>query len=102
MVPGEPQESRWPVVTLLPFVARPDLHMLLLPRFARDVAHRLGLEFAYEPRPNWATYSSLLGSAETLLQKLRPLGARDHADVDAFMHVVMAKPARASRTPTAR
>jgi hypothetical protein len=91
MTPDEPQESRWPIVTLLPFVARPDLHMLLRPRFARDVAHRLGLELAYEPRPNWATYSSLLGSTEALLQKLRPLGARDHADVDSFMHVVMAK-----------
>jgi hypothetical protein len=94
MAPGAPEESGWPIVTLLPFVARPDLHMLLRPRFACDVAHRLGHELAYEPRPSWSTYSALLRSAEVLLEKLRPLGARDHVDVESFMHVVTAKHAR--------
>jgi hypothetical protein len=28
---------------------------------------------------------------EVLLEKLRPLGARDHVDVDSFMHVVRTK-----------
>lgn len=91
MVPGATEEARWPIATLLPFVARPDLHMLLRPRFACDVGHRLGLELAYEARPNWSTYSALLRSAELLLEKLRPLGARDHVDVETFMHVVTAK-----------
>jgi len=97
MTQGAPHESHWSIVTLLPFVARPDLHMLLQPGFARDASHRLGLELAYEPRPNWATYSSLLRSAEVLLERLRPLGARDHVDVDSFMHVVMAKHPRPKR-----
>jgi hypothetical protein len=94
MPPGAPQESGWALVTLLPFVARPDLHMLLRPRFACEVGHRLGLELAYEARPNWSTYSTLLRSTEVLLEKIRPLGARDHVDVEAFMHVVTAKHAR--------
>ena len=94
MAPGATQESRWPLVTLLPFVARPDLHMLLRPRFACEVGHRLGLELAFEPQPNWSTYSALLRSTELLLERLRPLGARDHVDVEAFMHVVTAKHAR--------
>jgi len=94
MAPGMSQESGWPILTLLPFVARPDLHMLLRPRFACEVGHRLGLELAYEPKPNWSTYSALLRSTELLLEKLRPLGARDHVDVEAFMHVVTAKHAR--------
>ena len=85
---GGSPESSWPVVTLLPFVARPEHHMLLRPRFACNVAQRLGLELAYDAAPNWKTYSALLGSAELLLEKLRPLGARDHFDVDAFMNVV--------------
>ncbi len=88
MVPGVSPESGWPMVTLLPFVARPDLDMVLQPRFACDAAHRLALELAYEPRPSWSTYSALLKSAKVLLQKLGPLGARDHIDVDSFMHVV--------------
>jgi hypothetical protein len=94
MTPGAAEESRWSLVTLLPFVARPDLHMLLRPRFACDVGHRLGLELAFEPRPNWSTYSALLRSTELLLERLRPLGARDHVDVEAFMHVVTAKHVR--------
>jgi len=99
-VPGASHESRWPIVTLLPFVARPDLHMLLRPRFACEVAQRLGLELAYGAEPNWATYSTLLRSAEVLLERLRPLGARDHVDVDSFMHVVTAKPARPRPKPS--
>jgi hypothetical protein len=95
MPPGASEDSAWPIVTLLPFAARPDLHMLLRPRFACDVGHRLGLELAYEPRPGWSTYSALLRSTALLLEKLRPLGARDHVDVEAFMHVVTAKHARA-------
>jgi hypothetical protein len=91
MAPGVSGESGWPIVTLLPFVARPDLHMLLRPRFACDVAHRLGHELAYEPQPGWSTYAALLRSAEVLLEMLRPLGARDHVDVEAFMHAVTTK-----------
>jgi hypothetical protein len=95
MAPGATQESGWPIVTLLPFVARPDLHMILRPRFACEVAQRLGLDLAYEARPSWRTYSALLRSVDVLLEKLRPLGARDHVDVDSFMHAVTAKPSRA-------
>ena len=98
MPPGASQESSWPIVTLLPFVARPDLHMLLRPRFACEVGRRLGLELAYDPKPNWSTYSALLRSTELLLEKLRPLGARDHVDVEVFMHVVTAKHAPRSRS----
>jgi hypothetical protein len=97
--PGGSQESGWPTVTLLPFVARPDLHMVLRPRFACDVALRLGHELAYEPRPNWSTYSALLRSTEVLLEKLRPLGARDHVDVESFMHVVTMKHPRPKAQP---
>ena len=91
MARGAPLESGWPMVTLLPFVARPDVHMLLRPRFACEVAQRLGLELAYDAEPNWWTYAALLRSAEVLLEKLRPLGAGDNVDVDSFMHVVTTK-----------
>lgn len=99
MEPGATRESGWPIATLLPFVARPDVHMLLRPRFACEVGHRLGLELAYQPEPNWSTYSALLRSTEALLERLRPLGARDHVDVEAFMHVVTAKRARPKAAP---
>lgn len=91
---GATPESGWPVVTLLPFVARPDVHVLLRPDFVCNGAQRLGLELVYEAAPNWATYASLLDATRQLLEKLRPLGARDHVDVEAFMYVVLASPAR--------
>lgn len=100
MPPGGIRESSWPVVTLLPFVARPDLHMPLRPRFACEVARRLGLELAYRAQPGWLTYAALLRSAQVLLEKLRPLGARDNVDVEAFMHVVTAKQGRPKAQPS--
>jgi hypothetical protein len=100
MPPGGVRESSWPVITLLPFVARPDLHMPLRPRFACEVAQRLGLELAYRAQPGWRTYAALLRSAGVLLEKLRPLGARDNVDVEAFMHVVTAKQARPKPQPS--
>jgi hypothetical protein len=93
--PGGARESSWPLVTLLPFVAQPDRHMILRPKFTCDAAQRLGLELHYEPSPNAATYAALLGSAELLLESLRPLGARDYIDIESFMHVTTARPSRA-------
>ncbi len=98
---GTAPESLWPAVTLLPFVGRPDVHMLLRPHFACDAAQRLGFSLAYEAVPSWDTYASLLASTGQLLDKLRPLGARDHIDVESFMHAALAAPARAKpRTVT--
>ncbi len=101
LAPAAAPESRWPAITLLPFVARPDVHMLLRPHFACDVSERLGLELAYDAEPNWHTYVSLLKGCEQLLEKLRPLGARDHVDVEAFMHAATAKQARPKPQPRA-
>jgi hypothetical protein len=99
MPAGATQESGWQLVTLLPFVARPDVHMLLRPRFACEAGRRLGLELSYDAAPNWTTYSALRRSAELLLERLRPLGARDHVDGEVFMQVVTAKHARPKPQP---
>jgi hypothetical protein len=85
------EESAWSVVTLLPFVARPDVHMVLRPQLTCDVARRLGLELEYDAAPSWRAYQSLLRCTGSLLEKLRELGARDHMDVEAFMYAATAK-----------
>lgn len=94
LAPAGPAEAAWPLVTLLPFVAQPDRHVILRPKLTCDAAERLGLELRYEPSPNARTYASLLASAELLLESLRPLGARDYIDVEAFMHASTSKAAR--------
>lgn len=98
LAPGATPESRWPAVTLLPFIARPDVHMLLRPQPACDGAQRLGYELAYEAAPSWTTYESLLASTGQLLEKLRPLGARDHIDVETFIHAALTRPVRPKAT----
>jgi hypothetical protein len=81
----------WQVATLLLFIAQPDRHMLLQPKTTCDAANRLGFSLSYEATPNWKTYSALLRSSDLLLAALKPLGARDHIDVECFMHVIASK-----------
>jgi hypothetical protein len=89
--------AAWGVATLFPFLADPGRHMLLRPKPMRGAAERLGCDLRYEPAPNWATYSALRAFAGKLLQRLRPMGARDLIDVEAFLHAIATK-----RPPTAR
>lgn len=91
---GEASHSGWSLATLLPFVAQPDRHMLLRPNVTCEAARRLRLAVEYRPDPSWSTYSTLLQASGELLEKLRPLGASDYVDVEAFMHVAMAKHSR--------
>lgn len=92
-LPREANAPAWPLVTLLPFLARPDQHVLLRPKLVSQAAHRLGLELRFATDPNWITYSTLLHSCALLLEKLRPLGARDLIDVESFLTIVTVRPA---------
>jgi hypothetical protein len=91
--PGGNGTSGWPLLTSLPFIAQPERHMLLRPKLTSLAAHRLGLELRFAAEPNWVTYSTLLRSSEQLLEKLRPIGARDYIDVESFMNLATARPA---------
>jgi hypothetical protein len=92
-LPTEAGTPAWPLVTLLPFIARPEAHMLLRPKATSQAAHRLGLELRFAAEPNWTTYSTFLRSSEQLLGRLRSIGARDLVDVDAFLTLVTTRPA---------
>ena len=91
--PADEGSRGWQLVTLLPFLAQPDRHLLLRPKLTSQAAHRLGLELRFAAAPNWTTYSTLLKSAEQLLEKLRPLGASDLVDVESFLTVVTTRAA---------
>lgn len=83
---GVPSEAAWPMATFFPFVAVPSRQVLLLPRSASAGASRLGCDIQYQASPNWNTYVRLRDLSTRLLEKLGPSGARDHADVEAFLH----------------
>ncbi len=80
--------ASWPVLTILPFLARPDLFMFLKPEPTVASALRLRFDLHYDPSLNWVTYNQLMTLSTLLLEKLRPHGARDHIDVQSFLSVI--------------
>lgn len=94
---GVAPDLAWSVATLLPFLADPSRHMLLLPRSACSAAARLGCNLRYKPTPNWVTYNALRGLAEQLFDDLRAHGAHDLIDVEVFLHSVRAPTSRRKR-----
>ena len=92
--PGKARVLNWPIVTILPFLARPDGHMFLKPMQTQRIADAFTFDLAYSARPQWDTYDRLLILSNRLLERLRPLGARDLIDVQSFMWVVAGWPFR--------
>lgn len=84
----------WPALTLLPFLAQPDRHMLLQPTVTCPAAQRLGFQLPYQATPSWATYDALCRLGHAYLAALAPAGASDLIDVHFFMSALVAKPAR--------
>lgn len=85
---GRARVFTWPVLTLLPFLAAPDAAMFLKPKQTKRMATGCFFDLLYDSRPNWGTYSRLMTLSDHLLNRLRPLGARDFIDVQSFMWVV--------------
>lgn len=86
--PGRARVATWPVLTIFPYLARPDRFMFLKPQPTKDCADRLRFGLQYSADLRWITYSQLLLLSDTLLGLLRPYGARDYIDVQSFMWVV--------------
>lgn len=78
--------ARWLLVTIFPFLGRPDRHPLFRPGSTREAAERLGFDLRYDESPNWATWAALRSHSDRLLAALAPSGARDFIDVEVFAH----------------
>jgi len=77
----------WPVVTVFGFIAQPDRHLFLKPNVTRVAAAQYGVEFDYQPRPNWNTYRGLLDLAARVRGDVRDLAPRDMIDLQSFLWV---------------
>lgn len=86
--PGKARLATWPVLTILPFLARPDQFMFLKPEPTVAGAHRLRFDLQYEASLRWITYYRLMTLSDFLLEQLRPRGARDYIDVQSFLWVI--------------
>lgn len=90
------QIARWPAVTYLPFLWRPDLHMFLRPTVTQNFAASVGHRFLsdYQPvRLDIEVYESLLNLAEKTRSEIRDLQPRNQIDIQSFIWVVEKHPA---------
>jgi hypothetical protein len=88
---GLPQRQtrllKWPVVTLYPFVALPDQHLVVKPNLMKRAAASFGVDLRYASRPSWDTYQAVLDLAAGLRQALAAWRPRDLVDVQGFIWV---------------
>jgi hypothetical protein len=77
----------WPVLTVFPFIARPERDVFLKPNVTRNAARAYGFSFEYASRPSWGTYDSLLRFAAIVRRDLRDLHPRDMIDIQSFIWV---------------
>lgn len=89
-------DASWPLVTLLPFLAAPERHMLLQPAAACAAAQRLAFDLPFTSAPNWETYEAFCRMGGFYLEALRDAGARDNIDVALFLTTLVAKSASAA------
>ncbi len=85
---GKTNPDKWTLVTLLPFLARPDTFMFLKPEATKRAADMIRFDLRYDAHPNWPTYRRLLAFAGMLMDELKEFGPRDLIDVQSFMWVV--------------
>jgi hypothetical protein len=83
----------WPTLTVVPFLARPDAYLFVKPQATQAVARKLGRDLLYLPRPSWDAYQRMLALSRDLLDYLKPRGAQDLIDVQAFIATIGKTPA---------
>ena len=76
----------WPLVTVFGFIAQPDRHIFLKPTVTKIAAEKYGFDFAYQSKPNWETYASLLEFADTDSARCARPQATRH-DRPAILHL---------------
>lgn len=82
---GKSRVATWPVATVLPFLAKPEVFMFLKPEATRDCAERFNFNLCYDTRPNWLTYQKLLQMCKPLMEQLKHYGAKDMIDLQSFI-----------------
>lgn len=91
VVDGLPQRQtrlcKWPVVSLYPFLALPDQHLVVKPNLMKRAAATFGADLRYQSRPSWETYAAVLDLAGGLRAALASWRPRDLIDIQGFIWV---------------
>lgn len=80
--------ASWPVATVLPHLARPEVFAFVDPSPVRSCAERLDFNLNYTSELNWGTYARVLRMCDNVMQRIGALGARDLIDLCAFLRVI--------------
>lgn len=86
---GKPKPLPWPIVTVLPFIAKPSRHMFVRPTAMRAAAAGLGVDVSFKPTPNYKTYERLMAFSDELLFFATARGGVDMIDVQAFIAAIV-------------
>ncbi|HVE71165.1 MAG TPA: hypothetical protein VNI54_07330 [Thermoanaerobaculia bacterium] len=78
----------WPLLTVFPFIAKPEEHIFLKPNVTRAAAGEYGFDFDYRSKPNPDTYASLRELAETIRRDQADLRPKDMIDLQSFIWVM--------------
>jgi hypothetical protein len=79
----------WPMVTALPFMAKPSRHMFVKPTAMRAAAAGLGFDLSFKPAPNYKTYERVMAFSDELLYFAAQRGGEDMIDVNAFLGAIV-------------
>lgn len=79
--------AKWTVITYLPFLWNPSVHVFLKPTMITNFARRVGHRFAddYSPDLDLRVYLSLLDLAAEVKAKVADLEPHDMIDIQSFM-----------------
>lgn len=91
---GAQAVTKWPILTLFPFLAKPEQHAFLKPVVTQEAADIIGVDLNYDAALNWATYSQLLALVDIVDNELskRGMRPRDHIETQSFIWVAVRYP----------
>lgn len=78
----------WPLVTVFGFIANPKEQLFLKPTVTKIAAKKYDYPFAYQSKPNWNTYESLLQFAEEVRKDTMRYQPKDYIDLQSFIWVL--------------
>ena len=85
LLPRNGEAISWPLATVFGFLARPDIHALLIPEGIEESAYKFGLKIDVHQRPSWDQYKQYLEFCYEVKGDLRQLNPKDMINVQTFL-----------------
>ncbi len=78
----------WPILTLFPYIAQPEKHIVLKPNAMLRAARELDYDLDYSSKPNLKSYKSLLDLADQVGAAIQDLKPRNYHDLQTFLWTI--------------